>query len=118
MSSTMVQYIGEHRLPAATQLWGKCQADLEGSEFICFTGHISVELNQHKHQANANLLGTPPMVPHVVTGWTRHVYQMSMETGDQPTLCWVPVSVSYGSSMGPGRAGSQPFSAGGTVTWP
>ncbi|KAJ7750028.1 hypothetical protein B0H14DRAFT_3166951 [Mycena olivaceomarginata] len=29
---------------------GKCQADTEGSELICFTGLISVELDQRTHQ--------------------------------------------------------------------
>jgi hypothetical protein len=40
---------------------------------------------------------TLPMVPHVVTGWTRHVRQMSMETGDQPTSGWCQ----FQSPMGP-----------------
>ncbi|KAJ7734629.1 hypothetical protein B0H16DRAFT_1467480 [Mycena metata] len=38
-------------------------------------------------------------------GWRRHDEHMSPATGHQLRSDWRPVSVSYGSSMGPGPAG-------------
>jgi hypothetical protein len=57
----------------------------------------------HFHRARSTICDclsgrtTPSMVPHVVTGWTRHVRQMLMETGDQPTSGWCQ----FQSPMGP-----------------
>ncbi|KAJ7122300.1 hypothetical protein C8R44DRAFT_735996 [Mycena epipterygia] len=39
--------------------------------------------------------------------WTRHVLHMSIETGNQLTLDWIPASILNGSSMGPAQADGQ-----------
>ncbi|KAJ6607325.1 hypothetical protein B0H10DRAFT_2072329, partial [Mycena sp. CBHHK59/15] len=52
---------------------------------------------------------TLPMGIHVVTAWTWHVPQTSVETVHQLAGTWFPASIANGSTMGPALPGSQLF---------
>ncbi|KAJ6620492.1 hypothetical protein B0H10DRAFT_2021795 [Mycena sp. CBHHK59/15] len=55
------------------------------------------------------LKNTLPMGIHVVTAWTWHVPQTSVETVHQLAGTWFPASIANGSTMGPALPGSQLF---------